>query len=184
MKSSNFETDGVEHNVIPPAAQQVVEVPASMVLQIATGMEDEYDIAERFHFDRERYDQLKTWPPFQKQIAEKRAELQAQGVTFRIQSAYMAEDLAKDVYKVAKSNEATFMQKLEAFRTFTKLADLEPKANAVASTGPAFSISIVLNKETKNVESAHVIEQGAGPADGRLEGAQLVNGVLVRPGGG
>lgn len=149
MKSPpNSETDQYEHHVIPPAAQQVVEVPAAMILQIATGMEDEYDIAERFHFDRERYDALKKWEPFQKQIAEKRAELQHNGVTFRIQSAYMAEDLAKDVYKLAKSNESTFLQKLEAFRTFTKLADLEPKANAVASTGPAFSITIQLSPPT------------------------------------
>jgi hypothetical protein len=138
-------SDEIEHHVIPPPAQQVVEVPAEMILQLATGMEDEYDIAQRFHFDKKRFDQLKMWPPFQKQLEEKRGELQSKGVTFRIQAAFMAEDLAKDVYRLAKSNESTFLQKLETFRTFTKLADLEPKANAVAATGPAFSISIVLN---------------------------------------
>lgn len=174
-------SDEYEYHVVPPAAQQVVEVPAAMILQIATGMEDEYDIAERFHFDKARYDALKKWEPFQKQIAEKRAELQANGVTFRIQSAYMAEDLAKDVYRIAKSNESTFLQKLEAFRTFTKLADLEPKANTMAASGPAFSITISLNPEMKNVASGHTIEHSPGLADQRPEGSQLVGGVLVSP---
>jgi len=134
----------IEQRVIPPPAQQTVEVPAEMILQIATGMEDELEVAGRFGFDAVRYAALKTWPPFVSQVEAKRKELQASGVTFRLQTAYMAEDLAKDVYRIAKSNEATFLQKLETMRTFAKLADLEPKANTVATTGPAFSISINL----------------------------------------
>jgi hypothetical protein len=175
-----------EHKVIPPPAEQVVGVPAEMVLQLATGMEDEVVVAGRFGFDEARYKKLKEWLPFVQAVEARRVELQNSGVTFRIQAAFMAEDLAKDVYRIAKTNDATFLQKLEAFRTFTELADLKPKANAATSTGPAFSISIVLSpQETKHVAGPDAIDgTSTRVAPGGPEGAQLVNGVLVRPGGG
>lgn len=119
-------------------------MPAEMLLQVATGMEDEYVIAERFGFTRERYAVLTQWPPYMAQLEAKRAELKLSGVTFRIQAAFMAEDLARDVYKIAKTQEASFVQKLEAMRTFTKLGDLEPKATMQAQQGPGFSITINL----------------------------------------
>lgn len=122
-----------------------------MLLQIATGMEEPWVIAERFGFSAERYTVLAKWPPYMAQLEAKVAELKATGVTFRIQAQFMAEDLARDVYREAKSADSTFVQKLEALRTFTKLGDLEPKANAVASTGPAFSIQINLTNPAKPV---------------------------------
>ena len=120
-----------------------------MLLQLATGMEDEFEVANRFGFSAERYTVLKEWAPFKAQLEAKRAELKQSGVTFRIQAQFMAEDLARDVYKSAKSAESTFVQKLEALRTFTKLGDLEPKANAIQATGPAFSIQINLTPPQK-----------------------------------
>lgn len=123
-----------------------------MLLQIATGMEEPEVVAERFGFSAERYQVLSRWPPYMAQLEAKCAELKASGVTFRIQAQFMAEDLARDVYKIAKTAEATFLQKLEAMRTFTKLGDLEPKAGVVAQTGPAFSITInVKQPELKKV---------------------------------
>lgn len=136
------EPETIEARVIPPAAQQTVEVPAEMILQLATGMEDEFAVAERFGFDVARYTQLLAWKPFQAQLDTKRTELNATGVTFRMKAQFMATDLADEVYRKAKRIDATMAQQLEAFKTFTKLADYEPKPNATVSQGPAFSISI------------------------------------------
>lgn len=168
----------IEHRVIPPPAAQTIEVPAEMLLQIATGMEDEFEVASRFGFDSDRYTRLKAWAPFQQQVEMRRAELKSQGVTFRMQMAFMAEDLGKDVYRIAKSNDATLLQKLESFRTFTKLADLEPKASVAAQQGPAFSITINLSPPPPQEKVIGVEQVGCG-ADGRPEGTSVVDAVLV-----
>lgn len=127
----------------PAGPVRALDVPAEMVLQIATGLEDPADIARRFGFEEDDWRALASWQPFRDQVVAKRMELQKSGVTFRIQCAYMAEDLGKDVYRIAKMNDATLPQKLEAFRTMAKLADLEPKqTQQVNQAGPGFSISI------------------------------------------
>lgn len=135
-----------------------LQVPVEMVLQLATGMEDEYAVAGRFGFSRDKYTALSMWGPFQQELERKRAELQQSGQTFRMKMNYMASDLADDLYLRAKSNEVPLLQKLETFRTMAKLADLEPKANAQVQAGPGFSITINF---TQPQEKGNVIESQA-----------------------
>jgi hypothetical protein len=144
----------VDYQEAPPPSSpsKLLDVPAEMILQLATGMEEPELVAARYGFEPMDFQALLSWKPFQDQVAQKRSELQAAGVTFRVQMAYMAEDLGKDVYRIAKGNEITLPQKLETFRTLAKLADLEPKATTVTGpSGPAFSISINLDSRNKPV---------------------------------
>jgi hypothetical protein len=124
------------------SALAAVDVPAELILQVATGLEDPADVARRFGFEGDRWASLAAWPPFQEQVAQKRLELQRTGVTFRMKCAFMAEDLITDVYRTAKQNDTTLLQKLETTKTLAKLADLEPKQDKQTQQGTGFQINI------------------------------------------
>jgi hypothetical protein len=83
-------------------------------------------------------------------VEAKRAELKASGHTFRLMAGWMAEDLARDLYRQAKGNDATLPQKHEVFKTMAKLADYEPKASSQVASGPGFSIQIVFADAKKS----------------------------------
>lgn len=139
-----------------PISASAINVPAEMVLQLAAGMEEPFAVAERFGFSQEQFAQLAQWEPFRLQVEQKRAELKQSGATFRMTMAWMAEDLGKDIYVIAKSNEVTLPQKLDTFKTFSKLADLEPKPNSQSvAAGSGFQINIVFN-DKKDAQVAPV----------------------------
>lgn len=147
---------------LPELSGKALNVPAEMVLQIACGMEPPVDIAARFGFSDEEFGVLCQWQPFRDQVEAKRAELKQSGYTFRMQNAFFAEDLSKDLYVIAKGNDVPFSQKLDAYKTFTRYAGLEPQAQAQVQTGNGFSVSIVFappkEPEPKLVVDAAVTE--------------------------
>lgn len=121
----------------------MVDVPAEMVLAVAVGMEPPEEIAARFGFDVVRWAALAAWEPFQLAVRARRAELEQSGYTFRLKSAMRADMLADQVFIESMGNDATLGQKMEAMRTFARLGDLEPKAQATAAAqGSGFSITI------------------------------------------
>lgn len=135
-----------------PRSPKVHEVPAEMVMEIACGMERPLDIARRYGYADHEFEQLTQWPPFVQQVEAKKLELKASGHTFRLMTGWMAEDLAKDLYRKAKDNDATLPQVHDVFKTMAKLADYEPKQSAGATAGPGFSIQIVFGDKQKPVD--------------------------------
>lgn len=136
-------------DLLPEQARTALDVPAQMVMEIACGMEDPLVIARRYGFTDVEFDSLCQWPVFNQQVESKRAELKASGHTFRLMTGWMAEDLAKDLYRQAKGTDATLPQKHEVFKTMAKLADYEPKQSAQVAAGPGFSIQIVFADKDK-----------------------------------
>lgn len=126
-----------------PEPRTALNVPSEMVMQLACGMEDPLVVARRFGYTDVEFGALCQWQPFNDQVESKKAELKASGHTFRLMAGWMAEDLAKDLYRQAKGTDASLPQKHEVFKTMAKLADYEPKVNAQVQQGPGFSISIV-----------------------------------------
>jgi hypothetical protein len=143
-------------DLLPEQARTSLDVPAQMVMEIACGMEEPLQIARRYGYSDVEFGALCQWGPFNQAVDAKRAELKASGHTFRLMAGWMAEDLAKDLYRQAKSTEASLPQKHEVFKTFAKLADYEPKQSAGAVSGPGFSISIVFN-DTKKAQPVDVV---------------------------
>jgi hypothetical protein len=143
------ETDDLP--LVPPTPK-IHEVPAEMVLEIACGMERPLDIAHRYGYSDQEFDTLTQWPEFGRQVEAKKLELKTSGHTFRLMTGWMAEDLAKDLYRKAKGNDATLPQVHDVFKTMAKLADLEPKQVAAAA-GTGFSIQIVFgDKQAKPID--------------------------------
>ena len=132
------------------------------------GMEDPDEVASRYGFDGPKWERLKAWKPFNDAVAKQRAELESSGMTFRIKAKALTEDVFEDAYKIARSNDATLLQKLEFVKLGAKLGDMEPKANAQVQAGPGFSITINLDTSKKtqtidmsaaDVEEVKTIEQ-------------------------
>lgn len=135
--------DDFEIGPLRPDQPLSLEVPQEMIVAIATGLEEPYEIAKRYGFDGHKWQQLKQWKPFLDAVAAQRAEFEQNGMTFKIKAKALTEDVFEDAYKIARSNDATLMQKLEFIKLGAKLADMEPKTNASqVAAGPGFSISI------------------------------------------
>jgi hypothetical protein len=121
-----------------------LDVRPELVAELAMGVDDPQAVAARYGVEGEAWDQLKDWKPFTDAVAAQRGEFEKSGYTFRVKSAMKADVLADRVFVQALTNEATFLQKVEALKLFTKLGDLEPNPKASAPAGPAFSITIDL----------------------------------------
>lgn len=125
-----------------PADLRILDVPAEMVVEIATGMEEPKDIASRYGFDAAQWEKLSVWKPFLDSVAQQRAALEKDGYTFRIKVRALTEDVFTDAYKIARSNDTTLLQKLEFVKLGAKLGDMEPKNTVQAEVGAGFSITI------------------------------------------
>jgi len=129
---------------------------------MAIGMEDPEEVASRYGFDGIRWKAMQSWKPFNDAVAKQKAELEQNGVTFRIKAKALTEDVFEDAYKIARSNDATLLQKLEFIKLGAKLGDMEPKASAQVASGPGFSITINLQdsqkKQVIDVEPVEKVE--------------------------
>lgn len=148
-----------------PAAPPALDVPQELILTIAMGMEEPREVAARYGFEGARWDKLKEWKPFRDAVAQKTAELETSGITFKIKAKALTEDVFEDAYKIARSNDATLLQKLEFIKLGAKLGDMEPKTNTQVQAGPGFSITINLSPPKTEaltvdaVDEVHQIEQ-------------------------
>ena len=142
-----------------PTTPPALDVPQELILTIAMGMEDPREIASRYGFEGARWEKLQAWKPFRDAVAQKVAELETSGITFKIKAKALTEDVFEDAYKIARSNDATLLQKLEFVKLGAKLGDMEPKTNTQAVAGPGFSITINLSpQKTERDISAEVEE--------------------------
>jgi hypothetical protein len=128
-----------------------LDVRPELVAELAMGVEDPQAVAARYGVEGEAWDELQKWKPFIDAIAAQKAEFDKNGYTFRVKSAMKADVLADRVFVQALTNEATFLQKVEALKLFTKLGDLEPNPKASVPAGPAFSITIDLGGGQKTL---------------------------------
>jgi hypothetical protein len=131
---------------LKPLDPTTADIPEELVWHIAAGLEDANDIARRFGYTGANWKRLKNHGPFKLAVETLRAEFDTSGFTFKQKMRLMAGDLAERVFMSAKTQEATVGQVIEIFKTFAKLADLEPKVDksVAVDAGTKFSVSINL----------------------------------------
>lgn len=162
----------MDDELLYPPTPPALDIPQELILGIAVGMEDPDEVASRYGFDGARWEKLQAWKPFNDAVAKQRSELEASGMTFRIKAKALTEDVFEDAYKIARSNDATLLQKLEFIKLGAKLGDMEPKTNAAVASGPGFSITINMGstpaqktidipaaEEIKQIEQSEALEQ-------------------------
>jgi hypothetical protein len=146
----------MDEELLPTTPPPALDVPQEMILAIAIGMEEPSEIASRYGFEGDRWKVLSVWKPFLDAVAKQKAELEQNGITFRIKAKALTEDVFEDAYKIARSNDATLLQKLEFIKLGAKLGDMEPKASAQVASGPGFSITINITDPPKKPEVVDV----------------------------
>ena len=147
------------------------DIPSDLIASVAMGLEEPELLALRFGLSADEWKLLSKWPPFVAAVEAKKAEFMKAGITARLKFAILAEDLWEDVYRLARTSEVTFMQKLEAAKALAKLGDLEPKNAAPVATGNGFSVTInipanpggapeykpaILSKDVEDVEEIKI----------------------------
>lgn len=146
----------MDEELIPTQPPPALDIPQEMILAMAIGMEEPDQIASRYGFEGIEWRKLQAWKPFNDAVAKQKAELEQNGVTFRIKAKALTEDVFEDAYKIARSNDATLLQKLEFIKLGAKLGDMEPKASAQVASGPGFSITINITDPPKKQEVVDV----------------------------
>jgi hypothetical protein len=129
--------------VFDPLADARLQIPAEMIAEMAKGLEEPADIARRFGFAGQRWEELSSWQPFLDAVGKKRAELEAEGWTFRAKAGLLAEMMLDDLGRIGLSSDVPLMQKLAVTEALVKWGDKAPKA-AAATQGSGFTINITL----------------------------------------
>ena len=142
---------------------QKLLLPPELVTEVALGIEPATTLFKRYGYSDAEYQQISTSTWFSKEIVAKRAALEADGFNFPAKMKMLAEDLMTEAYLHAKESDSV-SAKLEVGKYLAKLADLEPRANAQAVSGPGFQINISI-PSMQNEQVTSVIDIGAAPAD-------------------
>lgn len=90
------------------------------------------------------YDQIAANPQFQRYVEMYVKELRDNGFSFSAKARVLAEDLLPTLYHMAKDLDTPAAVRRQAITDIVEWAELKPKTNAVAQTGPGFSITINL----------------------------------------
>lgn len=131
----------------------MLDVPPQMVMAIAAGIEEPALIAEHHGFDEPQWEALKVFEPFVKLIDAKKAELRSSGFTFRLRCGLISEMMLDDLYRRATSEGASFSAMLDFAKFTAKAAGLDAPKQDAANTGSTFSINIVLNGQSVQINA-------------------------------
>jgi hypothetical protein len=150
-------------NRIPTDPFEGVSIPAHLVLELAADVYEVEELAEKYGFTHEALKRIVANPVVHAQVVQKKAEIAGSGITFRLKTAVMAEEVMVKLYDKVLHDECNTDMMLDIGKWLAKLADLEPKPNAVPQSGPGFSISI--NIPQLGASPAQVIEIHQDPVE-------------------
>lgn len=158
-------------------AKKMRNLPPDMVFEVALGLEDEEDIAERFGFTADEYSVIRTLKPFMVQVKKVRSDLEKSGDMFRNKAKIMAEQVLDAGFRKAIDEATPLKETTEFLKVAANLADLNPKTVA-ALPGAGFSVNIVLPEIT--AESVRATEKAKKEAMATITGeASVVDAVEV-----
>jgi hypothetical protein len=122
----------------------VLDVPLQLVAEAAIGTSSLEEICARYNYSPEQTEQLRNDPGFQVRVSRMEQELSKEGVTTKMRARHVVDDLIGEVWIQAKDPAVGLGMKLEAIKTLTKIADLEPKQNIQQQGSGGYSIKIIL----------------------------------------
>lgn len=138
-------------NYRPDKGLHRLNLPTEVVVALAIGADDPYNILTGYGFSERMVEIISTDPAIQKAVDAKRRELQREGYTFRLKAALAAEMLLDEVVTTALDPKATLATKHDVLKTLAKFGNLEPKEDkqAVAPTG--FQVNIQIGNQTVQI---------------------------------
>src|SRR5258705_3522440 len=134
-----------DDNTLVPLTDKRIMPNPKMMLELASGLEEGWEIADRYGYSDREWAEMSAQEGFQKQIAALQAEMKLNGVTFARKAAMMAEDLLTDLFVLAKQSKS-LSEVLEVARFAARMGRLEPQTGDKAGgTGGGNQFAIQFN---------------------------------------
>ena len=126
------------------ADQLLRELALSIARNSVGAMRPTHEIVAGEGLTQTEYDQIAANPQFQRYVDMYVKELKDSGFSFSAKARVLAEDLLPTLYHMAKDLDTPAAVRRQAITDIVEWAELKPKTNQIAQTGPGFSITINL----------------------------------------
>lgn len=170
---------GMDENLPIPYQDKRLMPDPKMLLEIASGMEEGWEIADRYGYTTREWEQMNSQDGFRKQIAALQAEMKLNGVTFQRKAAMIAEDLLTDLMVMAK-NSKNLGDILEVARFAAKMGKLEPVSGEKGGTGGGTTFAVQFNFAGAPPQSVQITPDVIRQLNADLGGSDEVDDGVVR----
>lgn len=109
--------------------------PPKLVFDLALGLDNSDEIAERYGLTEQTLEKFFTLPKFRQEVASLTRELRENNTIFLNKAKVQAETYLADMDDLMRDINTSPTVKLSIFQTLAKLADLEPKPDPVNPLG-------------------------------------------------
>jgi UDP-N-acetyl-D-mannosaminuronate dehydrogenase len=118
--------------------------PATLVTDLALGLDPLDDILLRHNVPQHRWDVLASHPAFIRAVATQAKEFGESGLTFRAKARAQAEDYLQQIDQIVVDATVDPKARIDAIKSVVKWAGLEPREEASQSSSPQVNIQINL----------------------------------------
>ena len=125
-----------EEPLTPPAPRTSPHPwPPRLPLDLALGAESQTQILDRYGISDDDFTRWALTPAFRRAVAEAARDVREQGLTFKLLCQSIAQDFLQELDSCMHDKTIGFANRLDAFKTISKLAGLEPKDVKDQNTG-------------------------------------------------
>ena len=125
-----------EETLTPPAPRTSPHPwPPRLPLDLALGAESQTQILDRYSISEDDFTRWALTPAFRRAVAEAARDVREQGLTFKLLCQSIAQDFLQELDACMHDKTIGFANRLDAFKTISKLAGLEPKDVKDQNTG-------------------------------------------------
>lgn len=130
----------------PPSSKRALSFNPTLAYEIALGYDSAKEVLLRHGVSKERFRELCKYPPFIRAVKQFKKEIAEQGVTFKMKSRLLAEDVLEDAYLLAKDPGVPVSVRTKNIENIVRWGELEPQKGEKGSGvgGPQFNIQINL----------------------------------------
>ena len=140
------------------ADQLLRELALSIARNSVGAMRPTHEIVAGEGLTQTEYDAIAANPQFQRYVDMYVKELKDSGFSFSAKARVLAEDLLPTLYHMAKDLETPAAVRRQAITDIVEWAELKPKTNALAQTGPGFSITINIPSTANSPQQTLILE--------------------------
>lgn len=140
------------------ADQLLRELALSIARNSVGAMRPTHEIVAGEGLTQTEYDQIAANPQFQRYVDMYTKELRDSGFSFSAKARVLAEDLLPTLYHMAKDDDVPAAVRRQAITDIVEWAELKPKTNQIAQSGPGFSITINLPSTANSPQQTMILE--------------------------
>lgn len=140
------------------ADQLLRELALSIARNSVGAMRPTHEVVAGEGLTQTEYDAIAANPQFQRYVDMYVKELKDSGFSFSAKARVLAEDLLPTLYHMAKDDDVPAAVRRQAITDIVEWAELKPKTNAVAPSGPGFSITINIPSTANTPQQTLILE--------------------------